>query len=175
MSAWTVIQHIEVPSAQANMEFTSIPQTYTDLCLVVSGRSSANEAGNGAIMIIRPNGSSSNGSIRYLQGDGSAASSSTDTYIWARLNSSSYTASTFANTSVYIANYTASTAKSISIDSVNENNATANRMVITAGLWNDTTAISSITILPEGGNFVQYSSATLYGITKGSSGGVTVS
>lgn len=176
MSAWTVIAHTELSSGTAaDIVFSSISASFTDLCLVVSGRSTADEAGNGAIMKIEPNSSSANGSIKYLQGNGSTATSSSDTYIWARLNSTSYTASTFANTSVYIHNYASSNDKSISIDTANENNATANRMAITAGLWSSSAAISSLRILPEGGSFAQYTSATLYGITKGSSGGVTVS
>ena len=45
MSAWTFIAQIEVPSGgQASIEFSSIPQTYTDLLIVHSLRSNRADA-----------------------------------------------------------------------------------------------------------------------------------
>jgi hypothetical protein len=175
MSAWTRIQHIEVPSAQANIEFTSIAQTYTDLVIMISARS--NHAGSFADIRVGPNGSTSNLTIRRLFGTGSAATSdnpATDLMIG---NADGSTASTFNNFMVYIPNYTSSNAKSISADYVAENNATLGYAGISAGLWNPSpqAAITSITLSWNAGNFMTNSSATLYGITKGSSGGVTVS
>jgi hypothetical protein len=86
------------------------------------------------------------------------------------------TANTFSNIGVYLPNYTASTAKSMSTDTVGENNATQAFQTITAALWNVTDPINQITVGFNGSdNFLQYSSATLYGILKGSDGIVTVS
>jgi hypothetical protein len=49
-------------------------------------------------------------------------------------------------------------------------------LYVNAGLWNNTAPITSITLGSlNSASFVTNSSATLYGITKGSSGGVTVS
>jgi hypothetical protein len=76
---------------------------------------------------------------------------------------------------IYIPNYTGSTAKSVSVDGVMENNATYAAAGIIAGLWNDTAAVTSVSISSEVATLVQYSSATLYGILKGTSNGVTVS
>jgi len=76
---------------------------------------------------------------------------------------------------IYIPNYTSSNAKSASIDGVSENNATASYQTIDAFLWNDTSAITSITLTLSGGNFAQYSSASLYGVTAGNDGITTVS
>jgi hypothetical protein len=168
-----IIQHQELASAQASIEFTSIPQTYTDLFLVFSVRPDSATTDTQ----ISFNGNTSNFSRRHLFGNGSSAGSGSaaDRYVGSNPNSS-YTANTFGNHSIYIPNYTASQAKSYSADSVAENNATTSVQVILAGLWNDTAAITSLAISVFGaGNFVQYSSATLYGILKGSSGGVVVS
>lgn len=173
-----LIQHQELGSAQASLTFSSIPQTFTDLYLLVSVRlSSANSEG----LFIEFNGSTSGYSARDLYGTGSSAASSTNPYgITSKLfigsqASSAQTASTFNNTSVYIPNYTSSTSKSVSTENVMETNATATNMDVLAGLWTGTSAISSIVITSNNGNLVQYSSATLFGILKGSDGVTTVS
>jgi hypothetical protein len=80
---------------------------------------------------------------------------------------SSYTASTFGNGEMYISNYTSSNAKCVSIDGVTENNSTGSFATLTVGRWNPVTqaAITSIRLeIDGGGNFVQYSTAYLYGI-----------
>lgn len=161
----------------ANITFSSIPQTATDLYIVVSGRSERNLAFDN--IQIRPNNSTTNGSYRRLYGTGSATGSdvnSGSTIIGGYISDASNTANTFGSVSIYIPNYAGSTYKSISSDSVSENNATAARQALAASLWSDTAAITSIVLLlPESGNnFAQYTTASLYGITKGS-GGATVS
>jgi hypothetical protein len=144
----------------ATMSFTSIPGTYTDLVLKISGRSTSDNIG----IDISFNGASTNQSYRRLRGDGSAASSTTLTSIRVINNNSGATASTFGNTEVYIPNYAGSNNKSVSADGVNENNATEAFADLGAGLWSVTDAITSITLTPNLGNFAQYSTATLYGI-----------
>jgi hypothetical protein len=79
----------------------------------------------------------------------------------------SATASTFGSAQTYIPNYAGSTAKSGSSEGVSENNATTAVATMDAVLWSLTNAITSIKLLPfTGTNFVQYSTATLYGISK---------
>jgi hypothetical protein len=147
-----------------NIEFTSIPQTYTDLALVVSGRGTANFAGLGYFYTISPNNSSSNLSSRYLLGIGSSVSSGT--YVpYGYMAASDYTASTFSNSQHYFSRYASNNFKSISSDVANETNATTvYGLALDAGLWSDTSAITSIKLVPGGGNFAEYSTATLYGI-----------
>jgi hypothetical protein len=79
----------------------------------------------------------------------------------------SYTANTFASNDIYIPNYTSSNYKSAISDTVTENNATLSFADLYAGLWRSTSAITSITIGPNGTGFAQYSTFSLYGITKG--------
>jgi hypothetical protein len=179
MNGLTRIQHIEVPSGgQAGIEFNSIPQTFTDLIIYFSGRCQNAVTDLG----MRYNGSDSGYTMRLLYGDGTNFGSGPNTsayLVWAgQSNSSGYTSNTFSNSRIYISNYTSNEHKLSSHDAVTENNATAATQVIAAGIWANNAPITSIllTLAPSlGGNFVQYSSATLYGITKGSSGGVTVS
>ena len=156
----------------ASIDFNSIAGTATDLMLVVNARVEGAVAYGAAYFKV--NGSSSTYSGRKLVGTGSAASSSTDgtSNIEWSVPGSSATASTFGNVSFYIPNYAGSTNKSISVDGVTETNATNSIQRLTAGLWSTTSAITSISILSDS-NFAQYSTASLYTITKGS-GGATV-
>ena len=144
----------------ANITFTPIAASWTDLLIKISGRSDADNVG----IDIKLNGVSTNQSYRRLRGDGSAVSSTTLTALRVINENSTATANTFGNTEVYIPNYAGSTNKSLSADGVNENNATQAYADLGAGLWSNTAAITSITLTPNLGNFVQYSTATLYGI-----------
>jgi hypothetical protein len=115
--------------------------------------------------------------MRFLLGTGSAVSSTaqTSTYgLAGYFNNANQTASTFNNAELYIPNYAGSTNKSFSVDSVNENNATLVDTAIMAGLWANTAAITSISIAGFSQSITQYSTASLYGILKGS-GGASVS
>jgi hypothetical protein len=150
----------------ANIEFTSIPGTYTDLLIMASMRGTA--AATVVQGKIKFNGSTTSYSERLLQGNGSSASSSSQSGAdleWIGVSpGANATASTFGNTFFYIPNYTSSNYKSTSSESVTENNATSATQHLVAGLWSNTSAITQITITPSSGNWAQYSTATLYGI-----------
>jgi len=109
--------------------------------------------------------------VETVAGNGNAGSSSSGTSNGAltlRYSGANATANTFGNDELYIPNYTGSTYKSISSDTVSESNGSAPSDAIAslwAGLWNNTAAITSITLSPgAGGTFVQYSTFHLYGI-----------
>jgi hypothetical protein len=160
----------------ASIEFTGIAGTATDLLLVISGRSAASYAGD--LFDLKVNGSSTGYAYRNLRGNGSTAASGnggTATYIRAyAIPGNTATADTFGNVAITIPNYAGSTTKTFSIDGVGENNATAADAGIVAGSWSGTSAITSVALTAAGGNWLQYSTASLYTITKGS-GGATVS
>jgi len=142
----------------ASIDFTSIPATYTDLCLKLSPRGSTT-----AGVMLSINSSSSSFSYRLLIGDGSSASSSNNTT--GRIGSVvSTTSNTFSNMEIYFPNYAGSTNKSYSVDAVSEANATTAYTELVAGLWSNTSAITSLTITIPTDTFTQYSTATLYGI-----------
>ena len=153
----------------ADIDFTSIPSTYTDLVVKLSMR--VNAGSGGYQTYVRFNSDSgANYNWRNLLGTGSSVVSqntSADTGMRITIsNSSGDTASTFSNAELYIPNYTGSTEKSVSADGVSENNATAATADLAAGLWTDTAAITAISVFASGADFVQYSTATLYGIKK---------
>jgi hypothetical protein len=147
----------------ANIEFTSIPATYTDLLVKISTRSSA--ATTLVAINLSLNSSTSNFSSRIITADGSTIDSYTNqARRVAVIPAASLTASTFSNDEIYLPNYTTSNNKSYSADSVAENNGTTFAASLVAGLWSDSAVISSITLTPTSGSFVQYSTAYLYGI-----------
>ena len=174
------MQHIEtikLTSSQSSITFSSIPQDYDDLVILISARNSAGNNFNN--MRVSFNSATSGYSEILLQGSGSSASSGSGstTYLEFQYSNGISTSNTFGNTSMYISNYTASRAKSISTDGVSENNATATIQFLTAQLWNDTSAITSITVdgQANSGSFVANSTFSLYGVTAGGDGTVTTS
>lgn len=150
----------------ASIDFTSIPSTYTDICLKYALRASTSS--NNKDCYITLNGSTSGFSGIYLQGNGaSLAGSFTLARYVGNVPDSTATASTFSNSELYIPNYAGSTNKSFSVDTVQENNTSTAGQALTqfiAGLWSNTAAITSISIAPSSGTFVQYSTAYLYGV-----------
>jgi hypothetical protein len=151
----------------SNIEFTGIPATYTDLMILVSSRTANVSLVDG--LIVTPNSATSGFSWRRLAGDGASAFSGSGTSALevALINGANNTASTFANSAVYIPNYAGSNNKSFSTDSVGETNGSSVYMGFYATLWSNTAAITSLKLTTGSGtNFVQYSTATLYGISK---------
>lgn len=159
------IATVEVGSSgSSSISFSSIPQGYTDLKIIFIARS---EGTSTTAALLRLNGSSANGSIKGIEGNGAAVSSWSDSNSYAgNIVPSTYTANTFCNNEIYIPNYTSSNYKSSSVDTVTENSATIYALQnFQANLWSNTAAVTSISIVPNGtNNFAQYTSATLYGI-----------
>lgn len=167
MATYFKIASVTVGSGGASsIDFTSIPSTYTDLCIKTSLRSAAASVNPG--LLIKFNGSATGFTGRNVYGNGSSAASYSDTSgEIGTLAGNNATASTFGNAEIYIPNYAGSTNKSFSVDSVNENNATSASQYLYANLWSNTAAITSITLLSGGSvNLLQYSTATLYGISN---------
>ena len=165
----TLISSYTVGSGgSTNIDFTSIPSTYTDLVLKYSLRGTTE---NTFYVYVTFNNSSSNLSSKNVNGNASVNSSGLsynysstfqdiagqDVYVW--------TSSTFSNGEMYIPNYAGSSYKSISMDSVTENNATSAYNSLTAGLWSSVSAINRITLRSgTTDTFAQFSTAYLYGV-----------
>ena len=158
-----LIQTITVDTATATMDFTSIPQTYTDLKLLVSGR--VTQSG-GTDLLIDFNGSTTGFTRKIIYSDDySTISGYTDSArSFGIVGGSSYTANVFSINEIYIPNYTGSNNKVASGMSHTENNATAANFQITGHTWNNTAAITRVTVNVSGTTFVQHTTASLYGI-----------
>ncbi len=147
----------------ATIDFTSIPQTYTDLFLAISSRTSKSGIDGADYLYI--NGVSTNRSGRRIYGTGSGVASDLISDQSGFSDGNTATANTFSNSSIYILNYTSSNFKSISYDSVTENNATTAWSMLAANLWSSTNAINRLTLYPDTPNYLQYTTAYLYGIS----------
>ena len=169
-NTYKLISSETLTSTAATVTLGSIPNTYTDLMVLVSGRGASNGGGtNGAWdnFTIKFNGSSSNYSARWLNNtDNSVNSGNSTSLIYSFSSYAGATANTFANVGFYIPNYASSSYKSVSADNAPENNSTANVIGLTAGLWSNTAAITSITFTLATGSWATNSTFYLYGIKK---------
>jgi hypothetical protein len=154
--------------SSSEITFNSIPQTFTDLMVVVSARAAI--AAVSDQVIAKVNGSTSNLSFTILSGDGSSTSSSRGTSgtVWGRTAGSTATSNTYSSFELYIPNYTSSNFKQIISNSVSENNATTAFLNMISILWSNTAAITSLSFPQNSGsNYTNASTFSLYGITKG--------
>ena len=83
------------------------------------------------------------------------------------INGNSSTSNIFGNGSIYIPNYAGSNNKSVSTNVMVDNNATESSQYLLTGLWSDSSAITTIRLYSRNShNFLQYSTAYLYGVTS---------
>ena len=155
-------------STTASITFSSIPATYTHLQIRGINKTSAG-TGNEWIAF-GVNGSSPNLlSQHVVYGDGATASgengtSSTAQSSWFALGSANDTASAFGVSIMDIFDY-ANTNKNKTFRTIMGWNKNGSGYVgQSSNLWNSTSAITSITILPRTNSFVQHTSFALYGI-----------
>lgn len=166
-TTYEAIATVTVGSGGAStIDFTSIPNTFTDLLIKYSLRTSHSSVADD--LLIRFNSDTTNNyTYRRLFGNGSSAISdnATSNFVLASfINAANATSSTFGNGEIYIPNYTSSNRKTTSSDAVAETNASTQFMAMIASIWNGTSAITSIQLIGGSANFVQHSTATLYGI-----------
>jgi hypothetical protein len=161
---YILLERTELNASAASVTFANIPQTgYTDLKIVASARTTSSNTVEGSTITL--NGSNTY-SGRYLQGDGSSATSGSQSIVNTMLfTGATATSNTFGNSEMYIPNYLGTTQKSFSGDGVSENNATQSFAGLFAGLATLTSAITTITIAGNAsGSFVAGSTFSLYGI-----------
>ena len=148
----------------SNIEFTSIPGTYTHLQI----RMIARKTGSGDNVNVQFNGSTSGYSWHYFAGDGSSvfagSLTSGSNAVFAVVPESTATANCFGGTYLDILDYANTnkykTTRSVSVNDRN----TGGGCFYLSGLWQDTSAITSIKLNAVSSNFAQYTTASLYGI-----------
>ncbi len=167
MSTYTPIASVTLSSAQSSVTFSGIPQTYTDLVVVGSIKTGANTYQP----ILRFNGDSgSNYSSTVIAGSGSAASSNRHTNqngIYANPGPGIGTAGDFWPWIVQVQNYTNT---NINKTVLHRFNNAQSYVVAGVGLWRNTAAITSITLVAEAGSndFQSGSTFNLYGVANAS-------
>lgn len=143
-------------SPTTSVTFSSIPQGYTDLVLVLNGTT-----GTTSTIGLRFNSdTASNYSCTYLLGSGSSAASGREVSQPYLYLGTSYTSD--GMTRINIQNYSNSTTKKTAIS--RSDNA-GNRVASWVGLWQGTAAITSVEVTTSGGgNFNTGTTFTLYGV-----------
>jgi len=171
MAVWNVIDHTELSGTATSWEKTSIGTSYDHLYIMTSQRVDASVYEQSTDLQFNGGGASVYSYTRLeartatpASGRGSAQAQITGPYS----TGTSVLADTFATSTIWIPNYAnTSNYKQAIITMTLPNNSTTDyqwRVMQTAGLWGSTSAIDSIKLLTSGGNFVQYSTFTLYGI-----------
>ena len=167
IGAYESIATVTVGSGGASsIEFTSIPGTYQHLQIRYVLRSNRSNALDN--VKIEANGDTASNYTRHLlRGDGSSAGafgegSTVMNYQYA--TGANATSSVFGVGVVDLLDY-ASTSKTKTVRAFTgyDNNGSG-IAALSSGLWNSTSAITSLKLVPEGTAWVQHSTAALYGI-----------
>ena len=158
-ATYTPIATTTLGSAAASYTFSSIPSTYTDLIVIISG-TTVSDAQDMSMQFNSDTGT--NYSNTTLVGNGTTASSSRTT----------------SQSKIYVINDTSNTSPSpIRINIMNYANTTTYKTVVargddathrtqaTVGLWRSTAAINAVTLLATS-NFNTGATLTLYGIAS---------
>lgn len=148
----------------ANINFTSIPGTYTDLRVVITGSMTS----NGFYTGLRFNSDTAgNYSGTYLRGNGTTASSNaqTNNSYMTLDNGGGAASSTIPQlVTIDIFSYSGSTYKTV-LATLSQDKNGSGEVTRTVGLWRDTVAITSINLSPTS-TWAAGTTATLYGILK---------
>ena len=168
MATYDLLDSLTLSSSASSVTFSSIDQSYRDLVLVCSVRSSN---ANSMIMLLRMNGDSgSNYKWVNMEGDGSNATSVTDfagsgqQSIWLSANDQTANGSTPNTVIVQFMDFSA-TNKHKTILQRSNNAATSGGTYAGAGRWANTAAVTSITLLDfYGYSFISGSTFYLYGV-----------
>jgi hypothetical protein len=152
-------------AAAADITFSSIPDTYTDLVLVSVLRSTKTSTANDVIYVQLNGDTGSNYSQTFLFGNGSTAGSSrasNGTYIYAADIVTSNSSYTGLSTVIFnINNYSNATTNKTLLSRVSSPNTFSEAVV---GLYRSTNKVSSIKLYTATDQYVSGSIFTLYGI-----------
>lgn len=174
-TAFESIQTVTVGSGgQANVEFTSIPATFTHLQVRCTAQTNRATYAIDEATINFNTDTGSNYAQHYFYGDGAsvaaAAASSESKLVTGSGNFGTSTGGNFGVAIIDILDYkNTSKYKTTRILAGTDCNGTVSafggRVNLVSGLWRSTTAISSIKLIPLNGTaFTEYSSFALYGI-----------
>jgi hypothetical protein len=157
-STYTPIATQTLTSAAASITFSSIPTTYTDLILVMSGGQNEStieiQVGNGSV------DTGANYSRTYVYGDGSVGASARNSNISVTYNTFGSTANT-GNGILHFMNYSNTTTNKTILMRGNEASAVTS---FTTSLWRSNSAINVIKIAGYTSNLLAGSTFSLYGI-----------
>jgi hypothetical protein len=138
---------------------TSIPQTYTDLVLIINGAKESGGSGGNLWFQYSGDTNGAHYSATRVLGDGTSASSARSVAPTYMMLGDVNSGDRFVSV-INIQNYSNTTTYKTSLSQTSSNNLVG----AYAGLWQSTSAVTSITANFNGGNFASGSTFTLYGI-----------
>jgi hypothetical protein len=155
---YTPLATVTLGTASSSVTFSSIPASYRDLVLVVAGTTSASTG-----LYLRLNGdTAANYTAIYAYGTGSVAVSNTTIL----MNGLLFGNFVSANQSVAInqlMDYSATDKHKTMIGRINQ---PSNDVIMTATRWANTSAVTSIQLLPQTGTMSVGMTASIYGIVS---------
>jgi len=185
--SYTLIQAQTLTATTASVTFSNIPQNYTDLILKVSARATSTSGTSRAIQLqINGDTTYANYRERYIRTDDTGAaqsgaflSSTGVKYYFYGLPNANATASSFGAAELTFINYAGSSYKTFSAEAFAEGfhnpfTGTAGNSV-TAALWVNTAAITTLVLNPDDSSFAAGSTFYLYGVggTRATGGTIT--
>ena len=156
----------------SSISFSDIPQTYTDLKILASTRDTRNSPGPGYLQLTL-NGSSSNFTYRFVgyynsgPGDpgGTQAGSGAGNYVSFAAGIDNQSSGSYGNNEIHIARYASNLYKLISTEGVNQTNGAYPVWTnLHSTIWKTTSAVTSLSLVPGSGTFMQHTTVDLYGI-----------
>lgn len=166
---YTPIATTTLTSTQNGVTFSSIPQTYTDLVVVVTGRSDSTSGGTDGVELQFNGDTGTNYSFTQIYSDGSAAYSSrasnNGSIALGNIPTSSTTTSlSYHLVTGHIMNYANTTTYKTALG---RGGPSGSYNIFRAGVWRNTAAITSVTVMIPGGiSFLADTTLTIYGIQK---------
>jgi len=170
LETMTKLQTVTVGAGgTSSIDFTNIPQTYTDLVISLSIKDTSTGTSGASYIDLQFNNSTGTYTVKRLLGAASAtASNSAQTSNFMSIgymgNSRASMANAFTTAELYIPNYTNFNQKTINAVYSMPDSSTGSYNGYGAGLWNQVDPITSIKIKSDGVNIAQHSTATLYGV-----------
>lgn len=170
LETMTKLQTVSVGvGGTSSIDFTNIPQTFTDLVICLSIRDDGTGTSGASYIDLQLNNSTGTYTVSRLLGAGSAsvsnnAQTSNFMSIGYMGNSRTSMTSAFTNAEIYIPNYSGFNEKTVSCNYSMPDSSTGAYSGFGAGRWNQPQPITSIKIKADGQNITQHSTAILYGI-----------
>jgi hypothetical protein len=165
-NTFKLIESQTLTSNQTNINFSTIDNTYTDLFLYVSARST--EIDNASSLRVYYNGDTGNTlSLEGRQIGGAVADYQVSYAQVGYVAASQSAANIWGVATIYIPNYTGNKRKSSNGEVVMPSGNTGEQYsILNAKRWSVTDAINQITIAPGLGAWITHSTFYLYGIKK---------
>lgn len=165
-NTFTKIASATVTGSASDIQFTNIPQIYTDLCIELSVAGRLTSGAVGAVVVYTATGQSSSlSNWKDLRGDGSSVTSAGSAY--PIIGEVEYlSTNTFSSIRLYLPNYTLTTKKMFASESVTESNVTSATSSMNALMIDYTTPVSFLGFGDgsAGGGLKVGSTVWLYGI-----------